>query len=91
MNYFLSPENWKFYSTVIEGERLLINGLNIWDFNWESLNYSIAIEDPSYGKLHTFNIYQITSDNTTVQFAAGEFSNLVWGVYLQIIESKISH
>lgn len=91
MDYFESPENWKFYRTVIDGEHLLINGLNIWDFKWENLNNTISVKDPLYGEPQTLSTYQITSDNTTVQFAAGEFSNLVWGIYLPIIEFKTPH
>jgi hypothetical protein len=31
-----TTSNWNSSATITDGEKFLINGLNIWDFKWES-------------------------------------------------------
>ena len=73
--------NWRHATTVIEGDKFEIEGLNIWDYKWEDTGKRIFIKDPNYGQQYTFHIFEITEDNKTINFAAGEFSKLVWGIY----------
>jgi hypothetical protein len=63
---------------------LTINGLNIWAYKWQQQSSFIHVKDPIYSQDHTMNIYEITDGTTTVLFAAGEFSNLIWGIYLPV-------
>ena len=79
-----AEKKWNFYQSVVDGEELLINGLNLWGHEWKPLYYSIHVKDPLYQQDHTMEVYEITDGMVTVLFAAGEFSNLVWGVYLPI-------
>lgn len=72
---------WKHKKTIIDGEKYEINGLNIWDFKWEDTGKKINIKDPLYGQKYCFDIYKIQSLNCEFFFAAGEFSNCVWGIY----------
>ncbi|WDF54209.1 hypothetical protein [Mucilaginibacter sp. KACC 22063] len=74
--------NWKFYKSVIDGHDLFINGLNIWSYEWLDQKQYVWVKDPIYGEDHVMGIYEITDGVTIVRFAAGEFSNLVWGIYL---------
>lgn len=78
-----STQKWEHIKTIIDGELFNINGCNIWDFQWNDTGERIQIKDPHYGQAFTFSVYQITCGQTTVRFAAGEFSNCVWGIYLQ--------
>lgn len=75
-------ENWKHIKTIIDSEPFEINGFNIWDFNWKETGQSIKIKDPNYGKDYVFEIFEISNNKETVRFAAGEFSNCVWGIYV---------
>lgn len=75
-------EKWEFYRSVIDGEELLIDGLNIWEHQWKDLKRSISVKDPIYGEDHTMSVYEISKEAMTIIFAAGEFSNMVWGIYL---------
>ncbi|RFZ84422.1 hypothetical protein DYU05_02025 [Mucilaginibacter terrenus] len=75
-------ENWVYYRSVIDGEELRISGLNIWDHEWNNTRLWTTVKDPIYQQDRTMNIYTITAGETTITFAAGEFSNLVWGFYL---------
>ncbi len=75
-------ENWTHLKTIADGDPFEINGLNIWDFKWQDTRQSIKIKDPNYGQDYVFGIYEITNDKKTIRFAAGEFSNCVWGIYV---------
>lgn len=75
-------KHWRFATSIIDGERYEINGLNIWDYNWQHTGEYINISDPIYGKAYTFPVYEIKSGEQAVIFAASEFSNLVWGIYV---------
>ncbi len=76
-------EDWQFYTSVIDGEELRINGLNIWAYPWKDLRQYLNVKDPIYGQDHVMGIYEVSDGQITVQFAAGEFSNMVWGIYLK--------
>jgi hypothetical protein len=80
--------NWRFEKTVSDGEEFKINGINIWDFKWEETGEKIKIIDPLYSKFYSFDIYKIQNDNVDILFAAGEFSNCIWGIYLK--ENNVS-
>ncbi|WP_295119550.1 hypothetical protein [uncultured Chitinophaga sp.] len=75
---------WEFHRSVIDGEELILNGLNIWAYKWKDLRAYIHVKDPIYLQDHTMSIYEITDGVITVLFAAGEFSNMVWGIYLPV-------
>lgn len=73
---------WKYIATIFDGEKFEIRGVNIWDFKWQTTEEKIKIKDPLYGQSYFFNVYKIESLNTEILFAAGEFSNSVWGIFL---------
>ncbi len=75
--------NWIFKIAVIDGHLCEIDGLNIWEYDWVNTREYITVKDPIYGQDHTMTIYQIVTPDQTVVFAAGEFSNMVWGIYVQ--------
>ena len=75
--------NWQHIRTITDGERFEINGLNIWDSDWKNTEERIQIKDPLYGQDYTFTVYEIRNGLTSATFAAGEFSNCVWGIYLK--------
>lgn len=79
---YADPQDWTFYRSVVDGERLELEGLNIWDHQWHDLHQYVRIKDPIYGQDHVMGIFEITNGGITVTFAAGEFSNLVWGICL---------
>ena len=39
--------------------------------------------DPHYGLEKVFHVYEAEIDGQILRFAAGEFSNCVWGFYLE--------
>ncbi|NCD69679.1 hypothetical protein [Mucilaginibacter agri] len=68
-------------TTIYDGERYEINGLNIWDYSWINTGKRIQVKDSVYGQNHIFPVYEIAANGATATFAAGEYSNCVWGVY----------
>lgn len=73
--------DWKHKNTVPDGEECKLNGINVWDYQWIYTGKTIAVKDPLYHQVHKMMIYEIKTDTKTVTFAAGEFSNGVWGFY----------
>lgn len=73
---------WKHVATIYEGETLLLSGLNIWDFEWQMTNKTVNVKDPIYKQDFTFDLYKIITEDLEIEFVAGEFSNCVYGIYL---------
>lgn len=74
---------WSFEKAVCDGEEFKIKEINVWDFKWVETGEKIKINDPVYGKFYSLDVYKMQNDNVDVLFAAGEFSNCVWGIYLK--------
>ncbi|MDF2457480.1 MAG: hypothetical protein K0R51_3473 [Cytophagaceae bacterium] len=74
-------KNWKHTKTILDGEYYEISGVNIWNHTWINTGNQIKIKDPIYNQDYTFTIYKTSDGQTTIEFAAGEFSNNVWGIY----------
>ena len=74
-------KDWKYSTAIVEGELYTIHGLNIWDYEWKSIGQSINVKDPLYGQDYTMTVFEIADNGIVVTFAAGEFSNGIWGIY----------
>ncbi len=72
---------WKFIIAGYEGNCELF-GVNIFDFPWEKKNTKIIVSDPIYNQRHEMSIYEVTITGEKHLFAAGEFSNGVFGFYI---------
>jgi hypothetical protein len=60
----------------------MLDGLDVWKCLWKGMDEKRAqIKDPLYGQDFSFKVYEISDGTKTVVFAAGEFSNCVWGFY----------
>jgi hypothetical protein len=73
---------WRFLTACPEGRSCEIDGIDVWKHKWQALPGERAIvKDPHYGQIFRFSIYRIPLDDRSVVFAAGEFSNSMWGFY----------
>ena len=70
------------YVTTAIGEECFLFGVDVFAHEWTDTRKCIRVHDPLYGQPCTMNIYEITVDGTVHRFAAGEFSNNVWGFWL---------
>ena len=75
---------WKHVSIGFEGDRVSLGGLNPWQIKWHSLNDApITVAHPSYPQQrHSMWLYELHAEGKIIKFAAGEFSNGVWGFYV---------
>jgi hypothetical protein len=65
-------------------EPIKIGGLDLWKHRWKSLDDPpITVAHPQYPhQRHVMQIFEIRDGDVVVRFAAGEFSNGAWGIYL---------
>lgn len=69
-----------------ESDAVEINGLNPWSVNeWGHSLGRITVAHPSYpAQRHDMDKYRVQGPSGIVQFAAGEFSNGIWGLYAPV-------
>lgn len=81
--YGLTP-GWSLVHIGFEGDAVDIDGLNPWTAgDWGPSIGSITVAHPSYpAQRHTMSTYRVLGPSGLVEFAAGEFSNGVWGLYV---------
>jgi hypothetical protein len=73
---------WVFVSIGFEGGDVDLGGVNPWASTWVPLGGHITVAHPSYpSQQHTMFTYEVPGPDGPVVFAAGEFSNGVWGVF----------
>ena len=75
---------WKLKSVVADGERLEIEGHNVWSHRWISMDEAdFKVPHPSYSnQRHKLSPFYIEVEGNRVIFAAGELSNSVWCFYV---------
>lgn len=77
----IKEKTWQF--EVLGDEReIKLFGVYIFDYQWEETGGKVRITDPIYKKEQYFQIFKVTINGEERHFAAGEFSNNVWGFYL---------
>jgi hypothetical protein len=74
---------WEYVITGIEGNCQLFD-INIFDYEWENTGNRIKVKDPAYGQEHIMTVYMVKINEKVYTFAAGEFSNMIWGFYLSV-------
>jgi hypothetical protein len=71
---------WKFVGSTFDGALFEISGADVWTHHWNRIaSERVVVIDPHYGQEYQFGVYEIAQDGRHIKFAAGEFSNGVWG------------
>lgn len=74
---------WRFLHIGIEGDHFLLDGIDVWEARWVSAHGRVTVAHPSYPKQrHTMLTYWLSGPGRTLELAAGEFSNGVWGFFV---------
>ena len=74
---------WRFVSIGLEGQPTDIAGVNPWEAEWTATGSRITVAHPQYpGQRHVMWVYEVKGSAPRVLFAAGEFSNGVWGFFV---------
>jgi len=78
----VSP-GWNLVSIGFEGQEVRIAGVSLWEVEWEPVgSSSITVAHPSHPEQrHQIPVYRVRHSSPEMLFAAGEFSNGVWGFY----------
>jgi hypothetical protein len=72
---------WKFVKTGTDGNCDLF-GVNVFDYKWKDTGKEAEVLDPLYNQAYVFDVYTIDLGNQEIVFAAGEFSNTVYGFFI---------
>lgn len=74
---------WRFVSIGHEGQQTDVAGVNPWEVEWTATGSRITVAHPQYpAQRHAMSIYEVTGSVPPMRFAAGEFSNGVWGFFV---------
>lgn len=77
-----TPGCWSFLHIGFEGDSVELDGVRLWDAEWGRTLGKIVVAHPQYpDQRHTMSIYRVAVEDHAVDFAAGEFSNGVWGFF----------
>ena len=74
-------KTWQHEVTGIDGNVNLF-GVNIFGYEWIRTDKTVKVRDPIYNQEHIFGVYTVNINGQEYEFAAGEFSNCVWGFYV---------
>ena len=74
---------WHFAGSCADGQPFALEGLDVWSCAWiPRLGEVAEVRDPHYQQRFTFPVYELQRGHgERVVFAAGEFSNCIWGFY----------
>ncbi len=72
---------WKFIKTGLDGNCTLF-GVNIFDYSWTNTGQKVEVVDPKYNQKYVLSVYTADIGKGFVTFATGEFSNGVYGFYV---------
>ena len=57
------------------GKKILIAGVNIYNFKWDTTGECITVINPENKKGYTFTVYSCSVGNENIKFACGYFEN----------------
>ena len=73
---------WRFVASSLDGQSLLLDGLDVWKYKWLETGERVTVTDPKYHQEFCFSVFEIQVEARTLRFAGGEYSNCIWGFYL---------
>ena len=84
----LVTPGWRLLAIGLANEAVTLRGHHLWTEQWRRrADEPITVAHPSYpAERHTMSVYQLEVDPRII-FAAGEFSNGVWGFFAPTVET----
>jgi hypothetical protein len=81
------PSGWHAAHVGLEGDGLLLDGIDIWAANWRAEpGPPVMLPQPAYlHELHRFTVHAVDDGAHATRFAAAELSNGVWVFYRWIV------
>jgi len=72
---------WNCSATKVEGEEYNVEGLNIWEYKWNTTGNFFYKKDAVHQIKYKIDIFEIQNIDKIVIFGAAEGSNGVWTIY----------
>jgi hypothetical protein len=69
------------YIGLTTKDSFIIDGTDVFKEEWKDTGEIANVVDPAYGQKFEFTVWQVKTAQKMITFAAGEFSNNVWGIY----------
>lgn len=76
-------KTWQHEITGFLDGNTILFGVNIFDYEWMWTGERDDVLDPLYRQEYKFPIYRVVIGENEYKFVAGEFSNSVFGFYIQ--------
>ncbi len=73
---------WNFIGSSF-GDNFVIDGIDIFTRSWIDTGRKVEVHDPLYNQKFIFTVWKIKKENKEITFASGEFSNNVYGIYME--------
>ena len=75
--------DWRFVTATAGSEdTLFLGGRAVWKEEWRPVGKDVRLPDPHYAnQVHVLSIYENGPLDDPVRFAAGEFSNGIFGFF----------
>ncbi len=65
------------------GKRVKVQDPIYHQYDWKTTGKRVKVKDTINHQDHTFEVWQVEIDGQLHRYAAGEFSNCMWGFYLE--------
>jgi hypothetical protein len=78
-----ADSKWFFVGSAPDGKPFRYFGIDVWEHQWIDTKEKAEVTDPLYHQRFVFHVFEIRLDEKLVRFAAGEFSNCMWGFFEQ--------
>lgn len=75
-------KKWRYKTSGSEG-RCKLFGVNIFDYKWQDTEEEAVVADPLYHQTRCFSVFTVNIKGRVKRFAAGEFSNGMWGFFVE--------
>jgi hypothetical protein len=73
---------WRFIGSTVD-DKFIIDNIDIFKEEWQDTGEVAHVRDPLYDQAFTFNVWKVNKSDNVIIFAAGEFSNNVFGIYVK--------
>lgn len=74
---------WEYAGHCVDGGPFALGGIDVWAADWKRQEGRVAdVRDPLHNQPYRFAVYRVQRGRRSVAFAAGEFSNCVWGFFV---------
>lgn len=74
---------WRCAHIGPEGPAFDLGGINPWAHEWRSLDEDVTLPHPDYpSQFHAYRVWEISTADKVLRFAATDVSNGVWAFYL---------